>query len=541
MIIFYSLIVSAVLLIMWAAYRLCGVGRGRDFNLSRMLLVGSVLFVLAMAAVPFLMPAPQQPVLSVDVEAGPVAAVAFDGEPAEPTVSLTEIIVAVYWIGFAVFALRLLLNLSRIVLIIMRSKKHGAQLRLHDDNRLVPFTWGKWIVMSEEDYRRSGSELMLHEGAHLRACHWLDLLLINSVQCLTWYAPGAPLLRRELSKVHEFVADRAVIEAGFDNESYMMLLINKASGRRFANSVTAGINKSIIKQRIAMMQKSLSAGSARKRALALVPAAILAAVFATNPAVASEASALTPKTAPATDVVVSTKRVTEVYIEGVGTLSGPNVGKELVIVDGVERKFSELQSIAAEGKILSASVVKASDAIAKYGQKAKYGVIELITEDAPEEMKPKARAVDAPSVVVERRNANAIVDNPEVVAAESSEPSESSVQKDEEKVFTTAEKAPQFKGGDVNMYKFITQNMKYPEQAVKDNIQGRVVVQFVVKTDGTIGDVKVIRGVHELLDAEAVRVVKTMTDWIPGTLDGKPVNVWYAMPLTFKLAADETK
>lgn len=99
-----------------------------------------------------------------------------------------------------------------------------------------------------------------------------------------------------------------------------------------------------------------------------------------------------------------------------------------------------------------------------------------------------------------------------------------------------AEKMPQFKGGEEAMYQWLAYNMRYPEQAALNNIQGCVEVQFVVKADSTISDVKVLRGVDPDLDAEAVRVVKAMPKWIPGEKDGKPVNAPYTLPLTFKLA-----
>ena len=70
---------------------------------------------------------------------------------------------------------------------------------------------------------------------------------------------------------------------------------------------------------------------------------------------------------------------------------------------------------------------------------------------------------------------------------------------------------------------------------MESNIQGRVIVQFVVTKTGKIGDVKVVRGVDSALDAEAVRVVKTFPDFIPGRSNGKPVNVWYTLPITFML------
>lgn len=103
------------------------------------------------------------------------------------------------------------------------------------------------------------------------------------------------------------------------------------------------------------------------------------------------------------------------------------------------------------------------------------------------------------------------------------------------KVYTLAETMPQFPGGMEAMMEFMNKNIKYPTDAVKKKIQGRVVVSFVVKKDGSIDNIKVIRSIYPSLDEEAVNVIKMMPKWIPGTQKGKAVNVKYCVPLSFKL------
>ena len=83
--------------------------------------------------------------------------------------------------------------------------------------------------------------------------------------------------------------------------------------------------------------------------------------------------------------------------------------------------------------------------------------------------------------------------------------------------------------------KYLQQNIKYPVNAAKNNIDGRVIVQFVIEKDGSIGEVKVVRSVEEELDAEAVRVVKALPNFEPGRQDGEAVAVWYTLPVMFKL------
>ena len=106
---------------------------------------------------------------------------------------------------------------------------------------------------------------------------------------------------------------------------------------------------------------------------------------------------------------------------------------------------------------------------------------------------------------------------------------------EDNKVFTSVEQMPQFPGGEGELLKYISSHIKYPAIAMENNVQGRVVVQFVVTKDGSIGEVKVARGKDPDLDKEAVRVVKTLPKFIPGKMNGQAVNVWYTLPINFKL------
>jgi TonB family protein len=103
-------------------------------------------------------------------------------------------------------------------------------------------------------------------------------------------------------------------------------------------------------------------------------------------------------------------------------------------------------------------------------------------------------------------------------------------------IYTTAETMPVFPGGEQALAQFIGANLKYPEIAIKQGIQGIVVVRFVVGTDGSIGDVQVTRSLEPNCDKEAVRVVKSMPKWKPATQEGKPVHVYYTLPVKFRLS-----
>ena len=102
-------------------------------------------------------------------------------------------------------------------------------------------------------------------------------------------------------------------------------------------------------------------------------------------------------------------------------------------------------------------------------------------------------------------------------------------------VYETVDKMPEFPGGMTGLMQHLSKNIRYPAEAHTNNIQGRVVVSVIINTEGKVTNAKIVQSVAPSLDAEALRVTGTMPDWIPGTKDGKPVNVKYTFPVVFRL------
>lgn len=111
------------------------------------------------------------------------------------------------------------------------------------------------------------------------------------------------------------------------------------------------------------------------------------------------------------------------------------------------------------------------------------------------------------------------------------------MQSEEEEVFTIVEKMPQFPGGQENMYTFLKNNLQYPADAKQKNLEGTVYITFVIDKDGSLENIKVLRGVKNApsLDEEAARVIGKMPKWIPGTQNDKPVRVQFNLPIKFSL------
>ncbi len=165
-------------------------------------------------------------------------------------------------------------------------------------------------------------------------------------------------------------------------------------------------------------------------------------------------------------------------------------------------------------------------------------------ETTPPPPPPPVQEVEVLNVVEDDVETESIEINTEddkdvevVIAA----PVEAPVEEEEEEVvFVVVETMPEFPGGQQALFKYLSENVKYPVIAQENGIQGRVICQFVVNKDGSIVDVEVVRsGGDASLDKEAVRVIKSMPKWKPGQQRGKPVRVKYTVPVNFKLQSME--
>ena len=108
-------------------------------------------------------------------------------------------------------------------------------------------------------------------------------------------------------------------------------------------------------------------------------------------------------------------------------------------------------------------------------------------------------------------------------------------------VFVVVEKSPEFPGGDDSLYAFIGRNIKYPEAAKKNKIEGRVFVTFVIEKDGQVSSAKILRDIGSGCGEEALRVVNSMPKWKPGTQRGNPVRVQFNLPIMFQLEKSKTE
>jgi protein TonB len=133
---------------------------------------------------------------------------------------------------------------------------------------------------------------------------------------------------------------------------------------------------------------------------------------------------------------------------------------------------------------------------------------------------------------------NASVQNGSITDSAASADPVIQVMPPEEKIFIVVEENPEYPGGNPALFKFISENLIYPPEAENNKIQGRVILKFVVNTNGSVDRIEILRGIDPLLDNEAIRVVKALPKFKPGKQGGVAVPVWFTLPVLFKIESN---
>lgn len=452
-----------------------------------------------------------------------------------------EWLVAVYFLGILFFLLRNFLSLGYVFYLIRHSRcrrmENGICLVVHQAG-FAPFSWMKYIVISQTDLDENGTDILTHEEAHIRNGHSWDLLLVELCVWLQWFNPAAWLLKQELQNVHEYEADEAVLRQGIDAKRYQMLLIKKAVGARLY-SIANSFNHSSLKKRITMMIRKKSNPWARVKYLYVLPlAAVTVAAFA-RPEISepldeissvkvNDLSAITGKNSPENLSVASNSAADVTLKMKVTDQSGsPIVGASVLIVNSTSGTLTDL-----EGNFTLKVNNDQRISVSYVGMKS----VELSVKECLEKQIKEVRLAsdndsESQLTIVSQSSGSAPQSVQKVASSEIPTTND---------VFMVVEQMPEFPGGMSACLKFLADHVAYPKEAAEKKIQGRVIVQFVVMKDGSIANARVLRAVDPLLDAEALRVIGLMPKWKPGTQRGQAVNVKFTMPVTFRLNKDST-
>jgi|GEM_PF-156925 TonB family protein len=435
----YLLLVNFYLVLFFGFYALL-LRKETFFQLNRIYLVAASLLSFAIPLIQvdwvknlFITQSVQQTIYS-----GPIAMVYNFTPTAQSALTLGEVLNAVY----IIVTLFLIIRLAWQLVVLKKA--------IETPSPSAAYSFFKKISLGEN---ASQSQIIAdHEQVHAGQWHSVDVMIIETVMIINWFNPVVYLYRFAIKYIHEFIADREVIQAGTDKVDYAMLLLSQTFEVESHSLVTPFYNHSLLKQRIMMLQKNRSQRIALAKYGLSAPLFILMLIFSSATVNNSKAvAAINKKTEhlllkPAADVVD-------------------------VMTDNAK--------IPAENKPIEPKYIK-------------------IAEDISPEINVDTVPKKGP-------------------------------------VFSQVEEQPGFPGGYQAFGQYLANNIKYPTIDKENKIEGRVIVTFVVETDGTLSDVKAVRGPSETLKAEAIRVLLRSPKWKPGIQNNHVVRVAYTVPIAFTL------
>ena len=532
--------ITAAIAALWLVYRLLFVNSNR-LKFNRIFLLVAMLFSLALPLIGPLMgsSAPQVAALKDNFVKGfllneititpdgvqPMTTPEIVLETASrPHFTLWQIFAGIYLIGVGVMTLLFLFKLGKLIVMIARSPKEKREgytaVYLSADPEPVEgpqhgsFSFLRYAIFPNKDV---SEDIVRHEMSHIAHHHSADIIFAELMIILQWFNPFIYRYKKELQSIHEYQADRDVVATGVDKKDYMMLILQQCTAADFSG-MSNNFSLILTKKRIKMITKNEKAKGLWWRLLATLP--VLAVLMIANTKVAAQEQQPEKKQINVeigqfeifddngfpmdlTDTIIYNEDGSYVHFK---TTEAPDP------MTGEMRSKITATSCNADGTP-NENIKFTINAIEKHGDTTMY-TVEPFTLDADNF----------------RLSIQTTEDNPVQV-----------LEKDNDTIYNVVEEMPEFPGGVEAMIHYVGDNVKYPEEAKDKEIQGRVFISFVIEKDGSVNEVKVMRGIGGGCDEEAVRVIKAMPKWKPGKQEGKPVRVNYMMPINFKLNNDTEK
>lgn len=447
---------------------------------------------------------------------------------------LSEYANIAYWGIVALLMIRLIMQLAGIIRLTCRCRK----IQIGNTNIHLlpkadgPFSFFHWIFIhpsshTEEEF----NEILTHEQTHARQWHSIDVIISELVCIFCWCNPFAWLMKREIRTNLEYMADARVLENGYDSKTYQYHLLG-LSHQKAAVTIYNSFNVLPLKKRIKMMNKKRTKEIGRTKYLMFLPLAALLMIVSNIETVARTTKKI------AVEVIEAVDPQTEQpapEVQDPQVAPQPEQDTKTVTYKGkvVDKDGKPIQGV----KILSVpnstptEVTTQADGSFEFKASPKAKLLFLYQDgnkkkgiSFTDERLPKENKTNWTIVYNEKWN--------EVMQSDPGTP--------DNPIFEVVEHMPEFTGGGMPaLMEYLSKNIKYPEAAMKKGIQGRGIVQFVVEKDGSITNVKILRGVDPELDKEAVRVVSAMPKWKPGTQRGEAVRVRFTVPVMFRLTEDK--
>ena len=404
-----------------------------------------------------------------------------------------------------------------------------------DDTAISPFSFFHWVFFPSDSLEQTSYDLLLrHEFSHVAHRHSIDRLVSSLFRAFFWFNPFAHVNHRLLSEVHEYQADADAVGALPDITSYHNLMTSFA-GLPEHSSITNPFS-SHLKKRIIMLNnfknRKISIGRIMSGLVVVAGIALLTSMVQPG------------KTPVNQDILHEIQNSVDITPESIGET--PQRDGVLPVYPGGEaaridffksniRYPSEARNkniqgfvdytieIDEKGKVMNPKIQKGLG----YGcDEEVLRVIKKMPDWQPGIQDGKAAKFVLPFSVKFTLSSDAV----EVFSLGQDTGNE---------IFTVVEESPSFKGGEDARIEYLTTNIAYPEKARNDKVEGTVYVTFVVEKDGSISNVKVLRGIGGGCDEMAVKVISQMPAWEPGMQRGKPVRVQFTMPIKFTLEGKE--
>ena len=557
----YLLPIALGLMVLWVAYRLLFTNSNR-FQFNRFYLLSAMLFSLALPLFGFLMGqnSPQVVAFKQNLLGGfmlkeitisygePTAVTLPEVEVATPTrihFSLWQVLGVIYLIGVAVTALLFLFKMGKLVAMIIRSpkRKMDGYTMVFTHKEHGPYSFFRYAFFTDENVN---PDIIRHELSHISHHHSWDILMVELMKIFQWFNPFIYFYKRELQSLHEYIADDDVVATGADKRNYMMLILQQCTAVDFSD-MSNNFSLILTKKRIKMITKHEKAKGFWWKLLATLP--VLALLLIVNARASAQQAKQTEQTAyetiikDATDVKMvnndSIYQMVEVMPEFPGgtakmmdylskNIKYPEEAKEKGISGRVFLSFV----IEKDGAV---SNVKVAKGIGKECDDEALRVVKAMPKWKPGLMKGKPVRVNYMLPIFFKLDES---EKYAPVKGETVAP-QADVKPDKNGIWDIAETMPEYPGGIDGLRTFMQDNLTVPEK-YKDmdtKAEYRIFVQFVVAEDGSITNVELKKPEPSKKDLndEAIRVVKAMPKWKPGTVDGKPVRVRYVLPVTYRL------
>ncbi|MET4138833.1 TonB family protein [Pedobacter sp. UYP1] len=545
----YLLQVNIYLVIFYAFYRLL-LHQETYFVLNRIYLIAAGTLSLI---IPFLrpewfvrQPAAQQIKISIDeftmMAQGPVSA--DQGQ----YFNLIAFLVWTYLAGVLLFLCRLSYQLLTVKKL-LNANAQGMAFSFFRKKVIDPALPGLHTIQK-------------HEEIHSRQLHSFDVLFFELLGALVWFNPIIYAYKTTVKHIHEYLADEEAARFQGDKESYALLILSQAMGVDQHVLTNSFFNKSMLKKRIIMLNKQRSAKTAILKYGLFLPLFAVTLLFSSaaisknenlkTVATEIEAPVLIPDAIlPAliqsdhqrsSSSIRQTNQWTPLYNYLAKSIKYPVAAYQRHLQGNVQISFTlqngELKNIGAGTQLGSgcdAEVIRVISAFEGFKS----------TENGKYSLTVAFRLKGA-ATPVKNRNTGVLKGYTAlnlITITGSSAKNEQTAQTKEEPVydFVTLTTPPSFPGGMENFYKFLGKSVKYPEEAVKNNVEGKVFLSYIVEKDGTLTDIKVVRALGAGTDEEAVRVLKLSPKWTPGYSGKDPVRVKYNLPIGFTLTKEKPK